>query len=307
MKTITPPVFTFQVLSTKTRRIGILISTLCVLITTLSYANPEVTIRLEPVFYDDRSESVYISIDLKYEGQEDFFLADQNYRIFYNSDVLTLNQKRSKSELPGKMYSKIFFNEILENLKAGYVNDLPFDNEMGFINFNIDLKDIVKGGLKLDNTGEWKRVAVLNFKVHDKIALSNIVWSAEGKTDNYATAFVEIMEWVGPYKTEHAPVKEHIDAQFSIGKSIRDLFLTVAPNPVIDVLNLSFDLPIKKNVTIAVTDAIGRRLFEQEMEAGTMLTELDVSLLSPGTYNLEIFEEGMTIGAHQTSFVKIRS
>ena len=271
------------------------------------YSTKEVTLKLEPLLYDDYSETVYIGVSIKYEGNDEFVLADQNYRIYYDSQLLSVNKKRSRSDLPDKLYTKMEFSEVLENLKAGFIGDLSFDNNLGFINFNMDLKDVVMGGLTLGREDEWLRVAILNFKVHDKLALSNVIWSASGKTDRYATAFVEIMEWVGPNHTEHVDVIEHIDANFSVAESVRNLNVQVSPNPAIEFVRIDFDLPVKHEVVLSITDAIGRRVFEQSMNAGLTATQLNISELSPGTYNLEIYEDGLMISSFHSAFVKVRS
>ena len=79
-----------------------------------------------------------------------------------------MKEKESRSDLPQDLYSRIQFMEVLEDLQADAVNQLAFDDQLGFVNFNIDLNNAVHGGITIVKEDDWQRVAVLNFKVKDK-------------------------------------------------------------------------------------------------------------------------------------------
>ena len=144
----------------------------------------DITLRLNPSFYDKSTNTVYVDVELKYNGYGHFKLADQNYRLYYDSAMLQLDEDYSRSDLPQDLYSSIQFMEVYEGLEADQVNQLNFDDHLGFINFNIDLNNDTEGGISLIQDEIWHRVAVLNFKVEDKDALSQIVWSRNDATEN---------------------------------------------------------------------------------------------------------------------------
>ncbi len=275
-------------------------------ICSLGLASNEVSLRLNPTYYDEYTQSIYVTVELRYDGHGLFYLADQNYRLFYDSKLLTLNKSKSRSDLPRDLYSKIIFMEVLENLKAGSVNELAFDEQLGFVNFNIDLSDVNHGGIPIGSSEEWHRVAILNFKVHDKESLSEIIWSNADRTSKYATAFVEIMEWIGPNHTQQASVKDYIDARFNLIDDGIAGSIQVAPNPAIDFLNLSLTKELAEEITIVIHDAMGKKVLSTKMNRGSLLKKVDISELSPGSYNLEIFEKDLFISTYQTTFIKIR-
>jgi len=264
----------------------------------------EISLRLNPSFYDEHSKTLYVDVELRYQGHGYFKLADQNYRLFYDSEFLSLQEDLSRSDLPQDLYSQLEFMETYENLQADNVNQLAFDDQLGFINFNIDLYNAVSGGIKINQEDNWQRVAVLNFKVEDKEALSQIVWSKAGATDGYATAFVEIMEWVAPNETEPALIQDMIDASFD-GSEENDKFeLAVAPNPTTDFIKLSFEHTLEYNHTVVVSDASGKEVKNTLAFRGADNINVSVADLAPGTYNIHVRSEDANKDM-STTFVKI--
>lgn len=62
----------------------------------------------------------------------------------------------------------------------------------------------------------------------------------------------------------------------------------IFPNPVVDVLGISFNDVITEPVQIELFDAVGRLMYEEQRSVGSVFTELNLSGLSPGTYVLRI-------------------
>ena len=265
----------------------------------------DLSLRLNPSFYDDFNQSIYVDVEMKYDGAGTFTLADQNYRLYFDSELLTLNEEMSRSDLPTDLYSKVQFLEILEGLEAGIINELPFDDDLGFINFTIDLQDSRDGGLEIREEDEWQRVAVLNFKVKDASSLSQIVWSTNDKTERYATAFVEIMEWLAPNHTEPVQVQEFIDASFNASGSEANNQVNISPNPADDFITLSLERNLRDAQDVAIYDVTGKKVLTSVMFAGVNERKMDITELSPGTYTLEMSNEekgGQKLRSH---FIKI--
>ena len=69
--------------------------------------------------------------------------------------------------------------------------------------------DLASGGIAFSADGEWVTTSSLCFELDDETiddvnACLNLVWARPGLTDAYATAFVEVSEWVGQNATENA-------------------------------------------------------------------------------------------------------
>ncbi len=265
----------------------------------------DISLRLNPSYYDEQNQTIYVDVELRYQGHGQFQLADQNYRLFYDSKILTLEQDHSRSDLPQDLYSGIQFMEILENLDADAVNQLSFDDNMGFVNFFIDLNSASNAGISIKSEDDWQRVAVLNFKVSDKNALSQIVWSKTGATDSYATAFVEIMKWIAPNETEPVQVEEYIDARFNIEEELGAIKVAISPNPSTDFIKLSFDRGLESDMNVTVYDINGRKVKQTMAYQNAERLNLAVMELSPSTYSVELTPIGSKQVVHSASFVKI--
>lgn len=282
-----------------------IIITLCVLMSINAFGIDDISLRLNPTFYDEQSQTVFVDVELRYQGQGQLNLADQNYRLYYDSDILSLKEDQSRSDLPQDLYSKLQFMEVYEDLNADGVNQLSFDDHLGFINFNIDLHSPAHAGIGIRKEDSWQRVAILSFNISDRDALSQIVWSKSGSTDNYATAFVEIMKWIAPNKTEPVGVNEYIDAAFNIEKELTGISLTVSPNPTTDFIKISFDQPLSADMDVLVYDGQGKKVKESTAYKNSEQLNLVVIDIAPGTYLVEFMPVGSTKVAHSTNFVKI--
>lgn len=265
----------------------------------------DISLRLNPSLYDEHTQTLYVNVELRYSGHGQLYLADQNYRLFYDSKLLSLKEDESRSDLPQDLYSKLQFMEVLEDLQANDINKLAFDAHLGFINFNIDLHNAAHGGLAIRQEDEWQRVAVLNFKVTDEEQLSEIVWSQTGVTDEYATAFVEIMEWKGPNDTAPVEVNELIDATFNSESKANSVSMTLAPNPTTDFVKFSFEKAISEDYEISVYDVTGKKVKRTIAFKGAASINLAVTDLSAGSYIVELTNVDTQESTHRTSFIKI--
>jgi len=58
-----------------------------------AYATSIVDVRLSQQSYDKSQEALYVNIEVRVDNAEQLILAGQNYRIYYPSETLSLNQK----------------------------------------------------------------------------------------------------------------------------------------------------------------------------------------------------------------------
>lgn len=265
----------------------------------------DITLRLNPSFYDESTQTVYVDVEIKYNGYGHFRLADQNYRLYYDSATLRLEEDFSRSDLPQDLYSPIHFMEVYEDLQADKINQLDFDDHLGFVNFNIDLNNNKEGGITIKKDEIWTRVAVLNFKVADKNSLSQIVWSRSDATEDYATAFVEIMEWVAPNKTTSASIEDYVDASFNLNEKEQLFAVEISPNPSSDFIKLTFDKDLSESLMVNIYDAAGKAVISSKAYRGAATLNLAIARLSAGSYNIELTTLDTEVRVSTASFMKI--
>ncbi len=285
------------------RRLTITAVYLFILLISLS-ADSDVQLRLQPNLYDHASNSVYVNVEIKYDGAGEFVLADQNYRIYFDASSLQFDTKYSNSDLPSDLYSDIYIHEHLENVPAGKVNQLEFDKNLGFVNFSINLSNDFTGGIKIKPSHGWERVAILRFQLAPNQDPADIVWSREGTTNKYATAFVQIMEWLGPNKTELADITEFTDTSVADFRAPQISIVILAPNPAIDFVKVKLDAQTLDQVDIKISNALGQEVHKTKMVRGSTVLQISTSEYSPGTYTLEAIDRS-TGRKFTETFIKI--
>jgi len=137
-------------------------------------------------------------------------LAGQNYRIFYDASTASYISGSVTSELPAAQYSAPLVTSDQQDVDAsGFPGDLPFSATLSFFNYSIDLMNLSSGGINLPADGEWMTTSRLCFDVpqsalEDGSECLNLVWARMGRTDEFATAFVEISQWISTNNTAEA-------------------------------------------------------------------------------------------------------
>ena len=66
----------------------------------LSLSAKNVDLRLSQGLYDAPSSSLYVNVEIKYNDNGTFVLAGQNFRMYYNTDVIRLDADHSNMQLP---------------------------------------------------------------------------------------------------------------------------------------------------------------------------------------------------------------
>ena len=107
------------------------------------------------------------------------------------------------------------------------------------IEYSIDLMSLGTGGIVLSGDGEWMPTSKLCFDVPPEATTDpniclELVWARMGKTDDYATAFVEVSQWVQTNSTTDAltDIYDDLDSQDTEGAC-----LAIESNPLIDPEN----------------------------------------------------------------------
>jgi len=286
-----------------TRTTTILV-TAALLLAQLMMANAEIKLRLNPNVYDAATQSIYVDVEIAYQGSGQLALADQNYRLYFDATTLSLVADQSNSDLPKDQYSPILFHEVLEDIDADGVNQLSFDNNLGFVNFSIDLVNDREGGLAIERKHGWERVAVLKFKMKGDDP-SEIVWGRESATNEYATAYVQIMEWKGPNWSEPVDIDIYEDALVDMNKPLAtDILFDVSPNPAIDFIRLDFEQPINGGV-LKIYSMVGIEVFDLNLDPLIQNVKLPTTDLVPGAYTIEV-KDNKTGMIRKESFVKVK-
>ena len=137
-------------------------------------------------------------------------LAGQNYRIFYDASTASYVNGSVTSELPPASYSAPLVTSDQQNVDAsGFPGDLPFSATLSFFNYSIDLMNLSSGGVNLPADGDWLTTSRLCFDVPQSVIENgseclNLVWARMGRTDEFATAFVEVSQWISTNNTAEA-------------------------------------------------------------------------------------------------------
>lgn len=202
-------------------------------------------IRLEKIESGSTSELCF-EVQLASAQASDFNLAGQNYRLYYDAASLQFNEAHSKTLLASSQYTAAKIKDNLHGIDASGAGILPFENQLAFLNIGLDLIDASTGGFVLPASGAWQATMQLCFDLKEEMNLAEIAntksiyWAREDLTDSYATAYVEVAEWIKPNTTQPAMAAEYHDMNLSTALS--DFSLEKAP--------LIFPNPTKDKVWI---------------------------------------------------------
>lgn len=255
-----------------------------------------IELRFVEADYNTTSQELYVDIQLRNTEVGQIVLAGQNYRFYYDSEVLSLDETASESSLPSDTYGALKFENHIQNVKANHVNQLSFDDNLGFVNFAIDLTDNENGGVYV-NKDEWTTVATLKFTVLEIEKRYDVVWGRKGVSDLYATAFVELGEWVGSNVIDKVNIVYYGDLTSEIETETEDArpVIQVGPNPAADFVQISFDTELKDVTTIIVRDIAGRQIKKAVAGKGAISTKIDVTDLIATTYLIEIYQSNSAL------------
>ena len=256
--------------------------------------NSVVDIRLSHNSLNKVDQSLYVNIDVRLDNADQLVLAGQNYRIYYPSNILHLDQEGSKSQLSPNQYSDLRFSELIENVEAQGHGKIKFDNDLGFANFSVELLDNEKGGSPVSGHDGWVTLATLKFTIIDEFEEVSMVWGREGLSASYATAFVEMAEWKAPQQTATVDIDEYIDFKLAIssfdieGESYE---VTIGPNPSSDFIEIKSNKRIANDLMLSVRDLRGQLVRSEIFPRGNDFYTIDVGELQSASYLFEIAEK----------------
>jgi archaellum component FlaF (FlaF/FlaG flagellin family) len=182
------------------------------LLACFSFINAQQTydIRFKLDNIDCEKNEVCYHVQIRSANGQNWALAGQNYRIFYDGSKATYKVGSGLSLLPPNDYSPFTLTTNVPNTDASAFNGLlPFDETLGFLNYSIDLMDLASGGIRFPADGSWVSTSLICFNmvdetIEDPTQCLNLIWARAGLTDTYATAFVEVSEWTGQNATINA-------------------------------------------------------------------------------------------------------
>ncbi|MEM6319091.1 MAG: hypothetical protein AAF960_15565 [Bacteroidota bacterium] len=131
-------------------------------------------------------------------------LAGQNYRMYYDASNMDFV---SATSLLGDQYQALKLIQNAAHIDASDTNGtLAFEEDLGFLNFTIDLLNLTEASISVPNDGTWLSTAELFFTSSRLSSSENaeacLVWARFEKTAAYATSFVDISSRVGSNKAE---------------------------------------------------------------------------------------------------------
>ena len=269
----------------------------------MAFGVNSIDVRLNHNTLNQIDNSLFVDIEVRVGNTNSLVLAGQNYRIYYPSDLLSLDKKRSKSQLSTQLYSKLQFSSVLENVQAMGKGALKFDQNLGFANLSVDLLDSSKGGESVTAEDGWVTIATLKFDILDEFEELSMIWGREGKSERYATAFVEIAEWKSPSATDALEINEYIDFNLSVNSlNLEETTyeISVGPNPAVDFVQIRSDLSLSDDVYLNVRDISGQLVREEKLFKGNRLYNIDISDLQAASYILELTDlDGHGFMAHK--------
>lgn len=280
------------------------IVTLCLsFLWTALIAESQIDLRIVPAVSDD-GRYVIASIELRPSTDKEINIAGQNYRLFYNTSSLRYEEEKAHVILPQNKYGDINITQLKEGIGA-HVGQLNFDKDLGFINFNIELKDHENGGIVLRKSEGWKPVASIAFKIIDNKSEADLVWSREDRTDSYVTAFVEMSEWIDARHTQELTVNEFSDASLNLDNSTEIVSVELGPNPTTNILNVFMSKATSEDVEIAISNAIGQVVWKGNMGAENVSKSIDVSQFPAASYTVQMRNANTNQLIHSQRVIKI--
>jgi len=257
---------------------------------TLSAQN--VVVKLEADATSDPKQKC-CTIWVENESPQAVTLAGQNYRLYYDSDGMLLNEGSVKTLLPAT-YEPIKLVQHYFDVDASGFGVLPFESHLGFINLATD-HNLVSGGALLLVKGKPLPVASFCFHVNEGKE-STVIWAQDNLTHTYATAFVEIAVNDGQ-EMKKSNISKYIIDQDGIQNVQQPLVLDteIFPNPFTDKLTINFNHPLQKDAVLKITDIFGKVIKTSVVDKGSVEAHVSGDDLPYGAFMIHIkTEDGNT-------------
>lgn len=203
---------------------SILISTLFISVN--SYSQAEIRM----IAHDLHQGQLLVDLEIK-ATDAPFMLSSHNLRIYYNTQVASLSA--FYSALPEEMYDDIVMSELIQNTDASIVNDLDYDEDLGFLNLSTEHNAADGSGVEVSE--EWLKLGTIVFQGNGDIKSMQATWARERATGAYATAYVEITEWKENNTSEKIVINEFKDLTWQRSDFEKPSpEFSIGPNPCAD-------------------------------------------------------------------------
>ncbi len=161
-------------------------------------AQAKYDIKLSAQYHQVEASNICFEVQLRSADAENWELAGQNYRLFYDASQAEFISGKS---LLGNKYQAFKLVQDAQHIDASEVGgNLAFEKDLGFLNYAIDLLDPTQPGSPVPADGTWLTTSEICFQVDnlaDSLKDFSLIWARNGMTEAYATSFVEISNRVG--------------------------------------------------------------------------------------------------------------
>ena len=205
-----------------------------------------------------QTRQVCYDVQIRPNGATPFYLAGQNWRIYWDATKATFVS--GTSVLPTPLYTPYTQVQLVQNANADGVNGtLNFEANLSFLNYYMDLNNTVSGGILLP-TGQWTTTSNLCFTVTQAVidnpnTCIEMVFGRESRTAPYATAYVEVSRWLSAGVTTN-----------STGVLYDDMDATDGDQACFDVVCALSDITI---ADITVNEGVGNATVQVCIPAAT--------------------------------------
>lgn len=252
------------------------------------FAQKKADVRLNQI--TNTKEASCFDIELRSKNGEAIDLAGQNYRIFYNTDILGFQENKINSLLDRKAYSRMD------------VNNHSYDN-IGFLSISVDGRELSDKVIHLNKEGHWTKVMDICFTKKSPEDFE-LVWATIEKTAQFATAEIALSEWISkrsqniviPNELVNYSSENHLE---QIDKSIE---VNIFPNPVSEYVNVEIKTPGAAS-QIIISDILGREIVYDQVDSNSTMT-YDLVNWMDGLYTIE-FIDSSGKRVHVQSILKI--
>lgn len=258
------------------------------LLATIAISQNGVAFRLIENDYSIDSDKVTVDIQIK-ATEDNFVLADQYYRFYYDSKNMTIDEFSAESFLPGELYYDVEVIESIEGFNASEIGALDYDANLGFVNLFIELSDLVTGGAVINTRDGWVTVASVDFAIENTEIPVVATWARENKTNQYASAYSLISEWVQPQLVETVSGEGFEDLFATPNKSnvAEVIDIQVGPNPTADFIKISSNLQFESEATVTLRNLNGVKMLTQVV-GGQNQAIVSLNDFTSGTYLVEV-------------------
>jgi len=247
--------------------------------------NSQVVVTLQERSSESATQKCY-EISLSTEGIKDIALAGQNYRLYYDTDGVLLDEESITSKLPSS-YAALDLVEHHFDVNASGFGVLTYDGHLGFINLATDYHLTAQKPLII-SSGKPLSVASMCFNVVEG-KMPVFTWAQDHLTHTYATAFVEIAMLEGDL-LKKVKITDYKIEQNSVSSTQQaDVFdLKYFPNPFTDKLNITFNESLSSDANVTVKDVFGKELTRSKVLKGSTEYILQGDGLPNGAMFIEI-------------------